>query len=133
MVDKTFNKLNKSNFKFVADQQKPSPANWMTDKPRKGEGKQKLVSGDRYFWCGRCGYWNTTHKVNKCDKKSPKLQPTKKKKTEKSKSSDYDSANAGDATDDTDDAPASAEANYLSVDVSPEGDGWIFSPGYDQL
>ena len=89
------------------------------------------MSGDLYFWCGHCGFWNTTHKVNMCKKKSPKPPPTKKDKTEKSKSSDDDSA--GDAPDDTDDAPAAAEANHLSVDVSPEGDGWIFSPGYDQL
>ena len=102
---------------------------WMTEKPKQGEGKQKLVSGDLYFWCGCCGFWNMTHKVNNCDKKKP--TPTRKKKTKKSKSSDDDSAS--DAPDDTDDVPAAAEANYLSVDVSPEGDGWFCSPGYDQL
>ena len=127
LVDKTFNKLNESNIKFVADQQKPSSTQWMKELPKRGEGKQKLVSGDLYFWCGRCGFWNTTHEVDNCDKKSR----YKKKKTKKSKSSDDDSAS--DAPDTPDDVPAAAEANYLSVDVSPEGDGWIFSPGYDQF
>ena len=122
LVDKTFSNLQKSKFTFKDGKKKKSkkkkssePTNdeWMTQNPRQNEGTEKSVSGQRYFWCGRCGNWNTSHKVGKCGKDKPKR--TKKE-------------NDGSTSDDAD---APAEVNF--VELSPEGDGWMFSPGYDQL
>jgi hypothetical protein len=34
---------------------------WKRTPPKKDEAHTKEVSGTKYFWCGTCKIWNTTH------------------------------------------------------------------------
>ena len=36
-------------------------APWRLKPPRKGEGISKIHKGVKYYWCGKCGNWTTSH------------------------------------------------------------------------
>ena len=67
------------------------PAPWWKQPPKKDESHEKNHDGKKWFWCGKCGKWNTSHntsqhrskkKVPRADKEGGGVEESKEEGSE---------------------------------------------------